>query len=52
MLNDILCPEQIQWQPSTDQTLYQSVTFLLTSTFYQQEICFSVSIDTTSDRNN
>ena len=35
MLNDILWPDQIQWQPSTDQTLYQSVTFLQNSTFYR-----------------
>ena len=28
MLNDILQPDQIQWQPSTDRSLYQSVTFL------------------------
>ena len=27
--------DQIQWQPSTDQTLYQSVTSLLSSTFYR-----------------
>ena len=33
MLNDILKPDQIQWQPSTDQTLYQSLTFLPNSTF-------------------
>ena len=35
MLNDILKPNQIQWQPSTDQTLYQSVNFLPNSTFYR-----------------
>ena len=34
MLNDILSPYQIQWQPSTDQSLNQSVTFLPNVTFY------------------
>ena len=33
-LNDILSPDHIQWQPSTDQTLYQIVTILPNSTFY------------------
>ena len=35
MLNDILWPDQIQWQPSTEQTLYKSVPFLPNSTFYR-----------------
>ena len=33
MLHGILKPDQIQWQPSTDQTFYQSVTFVPNSTF-------------------
>ena len=35
MLNDILQPDQTQWQLSTDQTSYQSVTFIPNSTFYR-----------------
>ena len=27
MLNDILLPDQIQWQPSTDKTLYHRRPF-------------------------
>ena len=33
MLNDILWPGHIQWQPTTDKTLYQAVTLLPNSTF-------------------
>ena len=35
MLNDILRPDHIQWQPTTDQNSYQAVTLLLNSTFYR-----------------
>ena len=33
ILNDILWPGNIQWQPTTDQTLYQAVTLLQNSTY-------------------
>ena len=33
ILNDILWPGNIQWQPTTDQTLYQAVTLLPNSTY-------------------
>ena len=33
ILNDILLPDHLQWQPSIDQTWYQIVTILPTSTF-------------------
>ena len=35
MLNDILWPVHIQWQPSTDQTLYKALTLLPNSIFYR-----------------
>ena len=35
MLSDILKPVQIQWQPSTYQTLYQSVIVSPNSTFFR-----------------
>ena len=35
MVNYILLPGQTQWKPSTDQTLYPSVTFSPNSAFYR-----------------
>ena len=44
MLNDTLQPDHIQWQPFTDQTLYQSVSLLPNLTFLPNYKRFPCSI--------
>ena len=40
MLNNILWPDHIQWQPTSDQILYKAVALSLNSTFYRILKCF------------